>query len=191
MAENETLDLWNRHSGRWQQLLRKIKSGEPANEIADETVRCLYRAFGNLVELLPLGKVLEAVARGDEDAVWAIVRECRSGRDYAELIAQQATIDSDPVRVLEGVARATVERFFDQMGMKVVGDGRWPDMYRFRLLREDVNTLMQPGIACLARHIAEYPDKKPRTPARSAAQRARDQRDLLSLSLAVRSWTDG
>lgn len=26
MAENETLDLWDRHSGRWRRLLKKIES---------------------------------------------------------------------------------------------------------------------------------------------------------------------
>jgi len=191
MAENETLDLWNKQSRRWWQLLKKIESGEPAEEIADEAERCLSRTLKSLVELLPLGKMLEAATRGDKRALWAIVRERRWGRDYAELIAQQASIDSDPVRLLEGVLRGTADRFLDQIGVEVVGYNHSPNMGGFRFLREKVLTLMQPGIARLARQIAEHPGKKPRLPARSTAQRARDQRDLLSLSLAVRSGTDG
>lgn len=192
MAENETLDLWDhRHSGRWRRLLKFVERGEPAETIADEAEWCLYRTFKNLVELLPLKDLLLAANRGDRATVDDIVRRCPKARDYAELIAQQARIHSDPVRLLEGVADGTVDRFFDQIEMRVVGDDHWPDLVRFRMLREQVRNLMRVGIARLARQVAEHPHEKPRMPAKSAEQHEKEQRDLLGMSLTARSGTDG
>jgi hypothetical protein len=190
MAENETLDLWDRHSGRWRQLLKKIESDEPAEQIADDAVRCLYKTFQNLVELLPLHELLDAAKLGS-DRVREGVRRCRKGRDYAEVLAQQSAIHSDPQHIMEGVARATTERFFDLFAMEIVGEDHWPDAARFRVLREDVSNLMQAEVAQLARVVAEKPNEKPRMPTRSSEQKENDHRDLLKLSLQPRSGTHG
>lgn len=190
MAENETLDLGDRHSGRWRLLLKRFESGEPAEHISGDTVRCLYKTFKNLAELLPLGELLAAARLGAEE-VREVVRRCRKGRDYAELFAQQAFIDSDPAQIIEGVARATVDRFLDQIELKVVGVGHWPDMKRFRIMRDNVITLICGDVTRLARKVAENPNEKPRMPARSADQKQKDQRDLLNQSLRPRSGTHG
>lgn len=190
MAENETLDLWDRHSGRWRHLLKRVERDEPADQIADDAVRCLYKTFKNLVELLPLGKLFDAAKLGP-DKVREVVRRCRKEGGYAELFAQQAAIHTDPVQIIEGVARATVDRFLDQIELKVVGDGHWPDMARFRIMRENVVMLMRDDLARLARKVADRPNEKPRMPARSADQKEKDQRDLLNLSLQRLSGTHG
>lgn len=96
MAENESLDLWDRHSGRWRQLLKKIHSHEPVEEIADEVVRCLYKTSQNLVELLPLHELLDATELGS-DRVCEVVRRCRKGRDY-DLAASTVSCVHYPVR---------------------------------------------------------------------------------------------
>ncbi|HUU85713.1 MAG TPA: hypothetical protein VM243_19620 [Phycisphaerae bacterium] len=191
MAENETLDLWDRYSRRWQRLLESVESSEPAESIADEGVRCLYRTFKNLVELLPLEELLQAADRGDRAAVDDLVRRCSKARDYAELIGLEAAVTNVSARLLEGVARGAVDRFLDQIAMKVVGDGHWPDLARFRMLREQVQNLMRPGIARLAGQVAAHPNEKPRMPAKTAERHEREQRDLLGMSLAARSGTDG
>ena len=190
MAENETLDLWDRHSGRWQQLLKKIESNEAAGQIAYDAVQCLYKIFKNLVELLPLHELLDAAKLGP-DEMREVVRQCRKGRDYAELFEQQAAIHTVPEQIIEGVAHATVERFFDQIELKVVGDDHWPNMTRFRTMRENVRTLMRDDVARLARKVADRPSEKPRMPARSAEQKEKDQRDLQNESLLRRSGTHG
>lgn len=190
MAENESLDLRDRHSGRWQQLFKRIENDEPAEQIADAAVRCLYKTFKNLVELLPLPELLDAAKLGP-DKVREVVRRCRKGRDYAELFAQQAAIHTDPVQIVEGVARATTDRFFDLFRMEILGESHWPNIARLRVVCEDVTTLMNDGIASLARKIADRPNEKPRMPARSADQREKDQRDTLKLSLQPRSGTHG
>ena len=190
MAENETLDLWDRHSRRWQRMLRRIESDDPVERIADDAVWCLHKTFKNLVVLLPVERLLEAAT--DEDrTIRDVARECRRGREYAELFAQQTAIHTDPVQIVEGVARATVDRFLDQIELKVVGEGHWPDMARFRIMRENVMTLMRDRVARLARKVADHPSEKPRMPARSADQKEKDQRDLQSQSLLPRSGTHG
>ncbi len=191
MAENETLDLWDRYSGRWKRLLGLVERSEPTDTIADEAVRCLYRTFKNLVELLPLKEMLQAASRGDRAAVDDVVRRCRKARDYAELIAQEAAVTNMPARLLEGVARGAVDEFLDQIGMKVLGDDHWPDLARFRVLRENVERLMRVDITRLARQVAAHPNEKPRMPAKSAEQHEQEQRDLLGMSLAAHSGTGG
>ncbi len=190
MAENETLDLTDRHSRRWRRVLKRIESDEPAEQIADDTLRCVYKTFQNLAEMLPLHALFNAAKIG-RDSVRELVPRCAEGRDYAELFAQQAEIHSDPASLVEGVARAIVDRFLDQIELRVVGKGHWPDMARFRILREDVTRLMRDGIARLARKVTDRPDEKPRMPRRSADRKEQDQRELLRLSLLPRSRTYG
>jgi hypothetical protein len=190
MAENETLDLWDRHSGRWRQLLKKIDSKQPLEDIADEVVRCLYATFKHLVDLLPLERIIDAATR-DDHAIRDVVRECRKAHEYADLFVQVAAIHADPAALIGGVARAAVDRFLDQIEMKVVGDDHWPDMARFRVMRDDVMGRIKEAVARLASQVAKNPNEKPRMPARSAERKARDERDLLTLSLQHRSGTHG
>ena len=190
MAENETLDLWGVYSRRWQRLLKRIENDDPVEQISNDAIRCLYRTFKNLVELLPLQELLDAAQRADQ-TIHDVVRECRQGRDFAEIFEQLAAIHTDPAALVESVLRATVERFFDQIELKVVGDGRWPDMARFRIMREDVKARMRDGVGRLARKIADHPNEKPRMPARSTDQKEKDQRDLQKQSLLPRSRTHG
>lgn len=190
MAENETLDLWDRQSARWQRWLKRIETGDPVEQIADEAMWCLCKTFQNLTEPLPVEQLLDAAMR-DDQAIHDVVRECRKARDYAEMFEQLAAIHSDPAALVEGVLRAIVERFFDQIEMKVVGNGHWPDMARFRIMRESVKTLMRDGVGRLARKIADHPNEKPRMPARSADQKEKDQRALQNQSLLPLSGTHG
>ena len=48
MAENETLDLGQYRSSRWQKLRESIRAGKSAIEVADEGSRCLTQTFKNL-----------------------------------------------------------------------------------------------------------------------------------------------
>jgi hypothetical protein len=182
MAENETLDLHDRHSGRWRQLLKKIERNETADRIATETVLCLYKTFKNLVELLPLDKLLDAAKLG-RDKLREVVRQCHKARDYAELFAQQAPLQTDPSKLIEGVARATVVTYFDRFGREVIGRGNWPDIARFRVLREDVSNLMRNDVERLARNVSDHPTEKPRMPARSPSQKEEEQNEILGISL--------
>ena len=182
MAENETLDISGRCSGRWRRLLKRIENDDPVEQIADDAVWCLRMTFKNLVELLPLERLLEA-ATDEHCTIRDVVRECRMGREYADLFVQQTAIHTDPVQIVEGVARATVDRFLDQIELKVVGHGHWPDMPCYHTMRENVMALIRDDVADLARRVADCPNEKPRMPRRSANQVEQDQRNLLSLSL--------
>ena len=182
MAENETLDISDRYSGRWRRLLKRIESDDPVEQIAVDAVWCLHKTFKNLVELLPVERLLEA-ATDEERTIRDVVRECRMGREYAELFAQQTAIHTDPVQIVAGVARATVNRFLDQIELKVVGHGHWPDMSRYSAMRENVMALIGDDVTDLARRVADCPNEKPRMLRRSADRVEQDQRDLLSRSL--------
>lgn len=194
MAENETLDLMDRHSVRWRKLRERIRNNDPIEAIADEGVACLTRTFKSLSGLLPIRELLDANRQG-VDAVRKFARRCSKAPDYAELFAQQAAILGsarpyrDPVELVAGVLRATLDKFLDQIGMEVVGSGPWPDMARFRILREQLGTQAADRIDRLAKQIAEHPDKKPRMPRKSAALKDREHHQLLTLSL--RSGTRG
>ena len=54
MAENETLDLAGRNSGRWRIWGRYLASGKTAFELAQFTDECLRKTFGNLQHLLAI-----------------------------------------------------------------------------------------------------------------------------------------
>ena len=191
MAENESLDLWGRHSGRWRQLLRKIENNERPEDIANEVVRCLYQTFKSLVDLLPLPDLIDA-AEHDPERVREILRRCRSACDYAELFAQFSAVHSDPVGLITAVTWFTFDRFLDQIGMKVVGARPWPDVARFRLMRHAVRGLIEGEVNRLAQQVAGNPGSKPRMPARSSEQKEQDQRDMLGLSLRThQSGTHG
>ncbi len=189
MAENETLDLWD--GRRWRKLFGKIDSDQSAEEIVEEGERCLVSIFKSVVEFLPLGEFLDAASRGDRAGVRDIVRKCYRAREHAELLAQQAALDTDPERILEGFALAVMDGILDQFEMKLVEDGRWPEIVTFRTKRESLRELMQECAARLGKKVADRPNEKPRMPARSADQKEKDQRDLLNHSLLTRSGTHG
>ena len=189
MAENETLDLWD--GRRWRKLFGKIESDRPAEEIVEEGERCLVSIFKTIVQLLPLGELLDAASRGDSVGVHDIVRRCYKAHEHAELLAQQAALYTDPERILEGFALAVMDGILDQFEMKLSEDGRWPEMVSFRTKRESLCEQMRECAARLGRKVADRPNEKPRMPRRSADQKEIDQRDLQKQSLLPRSGTHG
>lgn len=184
MAENESLDLWNRNSGRWRRFLQScemhLQGKRPAGSVARDAVECLYRVSKNLVEL-PLNDFFCA-ARETGAAASVVLRKCRRHRDYAELFAHFSHIHADPVRLVEAVLNATIQRYFDQIAMKL-GPDCWANMARCKLSAE---TLMRHDVSRLAKQILTHPTERPRMPRRSIDQKLEDEKDLLHLSLKLR-----
>ena len=196
MAENETLDLWGRHSGRWRRLLRKIEQDKSPAAIAKMAVRCLCKTYQNVIQLLsdqglPLSGLLNAAARNDGSLHEMVIR-CRHGRDYAELLEQLATVHHDPGKLLRALLEGTADRFLDQIGVKLLGQAAWPDTARIRILVNDVPDAMRDDVARLADRLARQPDVKPRMPGRSTEQKDRDHAEVMRTSLLRdRSGTGG
>ena len=66
MAENETLDLWDKQSARWRRLLKRIESDDPVEKITEEVMWCLCKTFQNLTDPLPVEQLLDAAKRDDQ-----------------------------------------------------------------------------------------------------------------------------
>jgi len=196
MAENETLDLWNRHNGRWRRLFHKIQNGAPPEDFANEANRCLYKTFRNLIDLfnkqgLPLSEMLAAAARSD-DSLHKMVGRCREGRDYAQRLEQLPKGNGNTRQLIEKLLKCTVDCFLDQIGHKLLGQSAWPTAVRFRILTNDIHTAMRPSVVQLAGQLSERPDLKPRMPARSAEQKSKDHVEIMHTSLLPhRSGTHG
>ena len=178
MAENETLDLWGRNSGRWRALLKRVKSGDAPAELADEAIHCLYRTFKIVVGLAPLDQLLDAAERGGPE-LHELVRRCRDGRDYAQLIEQSAAVESSRECILEGVLHTTLERFFQQIQLKL----DWPQMAQFRTDRSEIHRRATNEISRLAGQLARRPSEPPRMPARSKEQKEQQQKAIYRMSL--------
>jgi len=180
MAENETLDLDHRNSGRWRILQKTIEGGARPEEVAEELFRCLITAVKRVVERIPLAEFLDAAKRNDEDALANIVRyRCKDARDYAELLQQAACVNRDASSILDSFLRAIVRAMLRRIQVRV----DWPTSARLRLARPAIESLMNGPIVALVRKVAAHPDRKPSLPPRSAEQRQQDHEKLLLLSL--------
>lgn len=180
MAENETLDLDHRNSGRWRVLQQMIERGATPEDVADEFYRCLVNTIKRVGERVPLAEFFDAVYRQDDDALANIVRyRCNEARDYAELLQQAASVDRDPSSIVDRFLRATVSAVLRRIEVRM----DWATCARLRLARAAIESLMNGRIVALARKVGAHPDRKPSLPPRSAEQRQLDHQRLLSLSL--------
>jgi hypothetical protein len=186
MAENETLDLMHRNSGRWRQLCKRVAAAESDDRITGMAVGCLYKTFQKVCQLIALDDLLSAAA-GKDGHIWDIVRGCREGRDYAELFALEAKQGLDRQTIAENVVWATVYKFLDQIKMSVVPSETWPS---FRSLEEhcyqSLKQSLGPRIRRLAQQIAQNPGKAPRMPPVSKDAKEKQHKSLLSTSLLNR-----
>jgi len=189
MAENETLDLWDRDSKRWQRVLEKIKQGCSPAEAAAEAVRSTYKTFQNLHDLfskqgLSLAQFLQAAERKD-GSLGEMVGRCREGRKYAELLQQLAPVHQGTEKLIHAMVVGTVDCFLEQMGVdrQLVGSTVARDAAWFDRFRRDVHEAMEPDVAPLAERLARQPDVKPRMPPRSSQQKDRDHAEELHTSL--------
>jgi hypothetical protein len=183
MAENESLELWDRDCRRWLPFLRKIEHGAPVNEIVATGLRCVCGASKRLTSLLPLAEILQAAKRRDHEAIHELVRPCWRARDYGELYEQCARNHSDPYSLEMAVKRQACDTILDQVEREIVRKGNWPDLARFRVRRGQILAAIEDGLPGSARQVVNEPQRKPRMPTRSAAQKEKERGDLLNLSL--------
>ncbi len=182
MAENETLNLKDRHSARWRALMKLVAQRPSVGEVREETVRCLYVAAKNLVELLPLGELLAAAA-GDNGPVAEIVARCSIGRDYAQLFERQADRRLTRKQVMRNVFVSALDTFFDQVSFRLApAENPWT----FSSLRNFFGQVKQEGmedIRQLAAKVASNPHEAPKMPALSEAAKEQRRRQLTDMSL--------
>lgn len=191
MAENEKLDLAYDRSGRWRKWRDSIRNGKSVSAIAEEGVRYLAQTFKRLQNLfeeenrVPMKQVLMAAA-GEDGSFDEIMRKSRLGRDYLQLFESQCGQNLDQRSIVENVMTLTVHRFLDRIGQEVIGEDRFPNARIFREFGFSVKDEMIDGIQSLSRQLVDAPDSPVRQPSRSETQKAKDQVDLLSMSIGVR-----
>lgn len=181
MAENETLDLDHPNSARWRRLWRLIEAGEPEAVVRTESTRYLYKTLQNVCKLIPIDRLLSAAA-GESARVHEIVRTCDDGRDYAQLFELEANQGLDRVKIVENVLHATLDRFLDQIGMRVVGSGAWPDFATYRTFHGRISRSLTGDIRTLAERIAANPHTPPKMPRMSGTQAQQRQSEILHWS---------
>jgi len=183
MAENESLDLYYKNSGRWRGAMRMMADGLPADRVAEELLRNLYRTMKNLIknQLLSVEALYDA-ATGRRDDLELVVRQAES-TEYARLFAANAFQGLGPVEIVENVLRDTTDRFLDQMGVQLVGGERFAHFAAFRRERDEITYLMNDGVRQLAHTIAQSPRVPPRMPALSVQRRRQAATELMTMSL--------
>ena len=185
MAENETLDLMGRNSGRWRDLWRLMEKGERIDEIHEKAVRCLYTTYRRIYEDVPVGDLLRA-ACGEDGDVEQLARDCRTHTDYVDLFRLEASAGSDRKEVARGVSQGIVDRFLDQIGMKMLLSQDIVDIPKLRGLFASIKSTLAGPIDQLSGQLARNPDAAPRRPAATRETRERQQKELLTTSLLGR-----
>jgi len=185
VAENETLDLMDRNSGRWRDLWRLISKGAPEAEIREKAITNLYTTFRKISEDIPVAELLSAAA-GEDGDLDELARDCRKHREYAQLFKLESAQGLDRQTVAENVALGVIDRFLDQIGMETMRGSNSFDlaelMDRFRGLKRSLND----PIRRFAHQLARSPDRAPRKPPVSKQAKAQRQKQLLTRSLIGR-----
>jgi hypothetical protein len=185
MAENETLDLWYRNSGRWRDLWRLIIRDAAGEELHRQAEYCLYKTFQNLRKLIPLPEILVAAADGNGDMA-EIVRNCNEGREYAQLFRLEANQGLSREAIVGNVAQATLQRFLDQMALKILSDDGRADLGSLGERFAHLKTSLEPSIQRLADQVAQRPDRSPRRRAATPETKAAEHARLLDMSVLGR-----
>lgn len=183
MAENETLDIYYRSSGRWRNAMKLIAAGVADERVAEDMVRNLYRTMQNLIKggLLPL-EALCAAATGQRDDIEELVRQSIS-KDYALLFMRNSFQNLDAKQVVQNVLFQTTDRFLDQIEHALIGKERFPNIPAFRRMRDEVTRLMQPGVEQLTDAVVASPSRPPRMPSLTIEQRQQEFTALLGMSI--------
>ena len=185
MAENETLNLCDRYSGRWQALMKLITQQPSVDQVGKEAVRCLYSLVKSLYGLLPIADLLAAAA-GENGPVAEVVARCPRGRDYAQLVELQAGRGLSKEGIVTNVLTTTLETFSDQISLRLGSEsGPWTFSSCQRFMKE-VMDRSRDDIRSLAAKIAAKPSEVPRMPALTAAERVEKDRQLTNMSLLGR-----
>lgn len=188
MAENETLDLENRYSRRWQQWGKEVASGKSVGELAESAMSKLIRTFRNLQRFfaegngVPLSAVLDAVV-GDRGDIATIIRNATYGGEYLQLFQMQANQGLSREEILARVLFLTVERFADQAEIKYVPDGN----ANLSVTLQGVKEELVDSIEALAARLACDPDVRLNQPKKSTSQQESEEIDQLSMNVAAPS----
>jgi len=185
MAENESLDLNNHYSQRWQKWIDDWVGGKSPDDLAKsaqrkliKTIRSLKRGF-ICMNGVPLSAVLDA-ATGAGGDVAAIVRNARYGREYLQLVQLLSGQGYSRQEVLTHWMSSVIERVCDQGEAKNAHIG-WERSSALVGVKE----LLIAPIDQLAERLAQAPDAPLRQVGRTKNQHENDEIQQLTMSVAA------
>ena len=178
MAENERLDVLK--NPRWLRVMRFIASGPLEDEVYRRLTEAMYRTLRSVGKQIPLQDLLRA-AESRDPALSAVVARCR--HDFAEMIRRVAPEPGiDTARTMaEKYVEAVLDRYLDQMGLRLVGAGQFPTFDSFCAQANEWKARIKPALKRLASKLES--GQAPRVPAQPAATRSAERKELLALSL--------
>jgi hypothetical protein len=186
MAENESLNLGR--AQRWQPVLQAVAAGADMDKIVKLVRQCLHRTLRALQKQIPFDDLLNAACT-HPDALPAMIRECKVGRDYARLFQQVACPGASREDVLVAYQEAICTNFLDQIRGQVIGSrpaGESAAEIRERL--DDVREALASDFQRIASKLAANPEWKIAMPRGSRLRSRTEQaRDLLGQSLLAGS----
>ena len=178
MAENERLDVLK--NPRWLRVMRFIASAPQEGEIPRRLTEAMYRTLRSVGKQIPLQELLRAADIRDP-ALSAAVAECR--HDFAEMVervAAEPAVDGTPT-VSERYVDAVLDRYLDQIAIRLVGGDAFPTFDSFCAQASDWKARIKPALKRLASKLES--GQAPRVPPQPAATRAAEREELLALSL--------
>lgn len=178
MAENERLDVLK--NPRWLRVMRFIASGPREGEIPRRLTEAMYRTLRSVGKQIPLEDLLKAAANRDA-GLPAAVSQCR--HDFAEMlerVAAEPAVDGAPT-VSERYVDAVLDRYFDQIAIRLVGGDAFPTFDSFCAQTSEWKAQIKPALKRLASKLES--GQAPRVPAQPAATRTAEREELLDLSL--------
>ena len=182
MAENERLDVLK--NPRWLRVMRFIASAPQQGDIARRLTDAMYRTLRSVGKQIPVEELLKAASNRDP-GLSAAVAQCR--HDFAEMIervAAESAADTPP-SVAERYVDAILDRYLDQIGLKLVGQEPFPTFDSFCIQANEWKARIRPALKRLASNLES--GQAPRMPAQPAAVHAAEREELMALSLLTGS----
>jgi hypothetical protein len=178
MAENERLDVLKNR--RWLRVMRFIASNPTEGDISRRLTEAMYRTLRSVGKQIPLEDLLNAAANR-QGGLSATVAHCH--HDFAEMVervAAEPVPDGGPT-IAERFVEAILDRYLDQMGLRLVGEGPFPTFDTFCAQANEWKARVKPAMSRLASKLQS--GQVPRVPAQPAAVRAAEREELMALSL--------
>ena len=178
MAENERLDVLK--NPRWLRVMRYIASNPQESDIARRLTEAMYRTLRSVGKQIPLEDILKAAASGRPGFSAEVALYHHDFAEMIELVAAGPAADGAPT-IAERFVDAIFDRYLDQIGLKLVGEGPFPTFDIFCTQVNEWKLQIKPALKQLASKLES--GQAPRVPAQPTAIRAAEREELMALSI--------
>ena len=178
MAENERLDVLK--SQRWLRVMRHIASSPQEPDIVRRLTEAMYRTLRSVGKQIPLEDLLKAAANRRPGLSAEVALYHHDFAEMIERVTNELVADGAPT-IAQRYVDAIFDRYLDQIGLKLVGEGPFPTFDTFCARANTWKLRMEPALKRLASQLES--GHAPRVPAQPAAIRAAEREELMALSM--------